>query len=332
MKLTYGHEVAEVNDPYVPLLKRITLGFQSLSAAGAHPADLFPSLARLPPILFGSAFAKELGYISQLGLQILNLPYKNVKKQIDRCDEIPSMISSLMALHASKDGQIRNEKSIKATAAITYLAGADTTVSAIDTFVLAMMLHPEAQRKAQREIDELLRGRRLPDISDRDNLVYLDAILLETLRWNPVSPLALPHRAMVDDEYNGMFIPAGTVLIPNTWECLHDETAYQDPMDFIPERFILDSHINRDVRDPRKFVFGYGRRICPGRHLAEATLWTTIALLLASFDISLPVDANKQPIMPDLEYESSVAVSRPKPFRAQFTPRQCSVTTGSQSS
>ena len=149
-------------------------------------------------MLFGSAFAKELGYISQLGLQILNLPYENVKKQVvrecqapkihrlngiqDRCDEIPSMISSLMALHSSKDGQIRNEKSIKATAAITYLAGADTTVSAIDTFVLAMMLHPEAQRKAQREIDELLQGRRLPDISDRESLVYIDAILLEVLR------------------------------------------------------------------------------------------------------------------------------------------------------
>jgi len=289
-------------------------------------------VARLPPILFGSSFARELGYISQLGLQILNLPYDNVKKQIDRCDEIPSMISSLMALHTSKDGQIRHEKSIKATAAITYLAGADTTVSAIDTFVLAMMLHPEAQRKAQREIDELLGGRRLPDISDKDCLVYIEAILLEVLRWNPVSPLALPHRAMVDDEYNGVFIPAGTVLIPNTWECLHDEAAYPDPMAFNPERFITKSRINRDVRDPRKYVFGYGRRICPGRHLAEATLWTTMALLLASFDISLPVDANKQPIMPDLEYESSVAVSRPKPYRAQFTLRNTPVSTGSHSS
>jgi cytochrome P450 len=115
------------------------------------------------------------------------------------------MVSSLMALHTEKDGQIRHEKSIKATAAITYLAGADTTVSAIDTFVLAMMLHPEAQRKAQREIDELLGGRRLPDISDKDSLVYTEAILLEVLRyvvrvshlylyslafrWNPVSPL-----------------------------------------------------------------------------------------------------------------------------------------------
>jgi cytochrome P450 len=80
------------------------------------------------------------------------------------------------------------------------------TVSAIDTFVLAMMLHPESQRKAQRQIDEVLKGRRLPDIKDRESLAYVDAILMEvlryvtcfslilrllliTFRWNPVAPL-----------------------------------------------------------------------------------------------------------------------------------------------
>lgn len=91
------------------------------------------------------------------------------------------------------------------------------TVSAMGTFILAMVQNPHVQAKAQAEIDALLHGARLPHFNDFDSLPYLNAIVKECLRWNPVVPLAFPHRLEEDDIYNDYHLPAGAIVLPNTW-------------------------------------------------------------------------------------------------------------------
>ena len=91
------------------------------------------------------------------------------------------------------------------------------TVAAIYSFFLVMTLFPEVQKKAQAEIDAVVGSDRLPSFSDRPNLPYCDAIAKEVHRWHVVLPLAIPHRTEEDDWQNGAFIPAGTIVIPNTW-------------------------------------------------------------------------------------------------------------------
>ena len=61
----------------------------------------------------------------------------------------------------------------------------------METFILAMTLYPEVQRKAQAEIDRVVGNSRLPDYSDQDELPYVDAVLKEVLRWHPVTPLGM---------------------------------------------------------------------------------------------------------------------------------------------
>lgn len=86
------------------------------------------------------------------------------------------------------------------------------------TFLLAMTLHPEAQRRAQRELDEVVGSGRLPQYSDRDSLPYVSAIIKECLRWQPVGPLGVPHLATADDIYKDQyFIPKGSIVIGNSW-------------------------------------------------------------------------------------------------------------------
>ena len=82
------------------------------------------------------------------------------------------------------------------------------------TFFLAMTLYPDVQKKAQDELTRVIGAERLPTFEDHDSLPYIQAILLECLRWMAVTPLGLPHRVTVDDFYNGYFIPAGTLVIP----------------------------------------------------------------------------------------------------------------------
>ncbi len=80
-----------------------------------------------------------------------------------------------------------------------------------------MSLYPEAQRKAQAELDAVIGPDRLPDYSDKVALPYVNAIVKEALRWQPVLAFSLPHMTVEDMEYSGYFIPKGTVLMPNSW-------------------------------------------------------------------------------------------------------------------
>lgn len=79
-----------------------------------------------------------------------------------------------------------------------------------------MSLYPDVLKTAQAELDAVVESR-LPDYGDRDKLPYVNAIIKEALRWHVVLPLSLPHSTVEDDELNGHFIPAGTIIMPNTW-------------------------------------------------------------------------------------------------------------------
>ncbi|THU95737.1 cytochrome P450 [Dendrothele bispora CBS 962.96] len=125
----------------------------------------------------------------------------------------------------------------------------------------------------------------------------VDAIVNETFHYSPITPLGVPHVTRADNVYEGHFIPKGTMVFGNLWALLREEEIYGPNVDeFIPERFLnqdgqMDSTKNYYLYDT---AFGWGRRICPGK----AMLWLTAASLLATFDITNPVDADRKPINP----------------------------------
>ena len=159
-----------------------------------------------------------------------------------------------------------------------------------------MSLYPDVREKAQTELHTVVGPNRLPDHADRSDLPYISAIIKECLRWQNPTPLGIAHAALKDDEYEGYFIPAGTIVIANTWcvhgtyqhstshppdstrgvfrALLHDHEAYPEPERFHPERFLKDGQLDPQVRDPALIAFGYGRRyvlrsrISPHRRLA----------------------------------------------------------------
>jgi cytochrome P450 len=75
-------------------------------------------------------------------------------------------------------------------------------------------MYPEIQRKARDELDQVVGSDRLPGFEDRESLPYVQAILMECMRYFPVVPIGVPHRLLTDDYYNGYFIPEGTLVIP----------------------------------------------------------------------------------------------------------------------
>ncbi|THH18678.1 hypothetical protein EW146_g2331, partial [Bondarzewia mesenterica] len=180
---------------------------------------------------------------------------------------------------------------------------------------------PRVPAQGSRRDRQSRRPGRLPDFSDRDQLPYVSNIIWECLRWNPVVPLGVPHATTQDDVYEGYWIPKGTTIIPNIWAMFHDETKYPDAFAFKPERF-EDGKKNMELgnNDLPHVVFGFGRRVCPGRWLALDSLWITIASVLSVYTVSKPKDANGAEIEPEIEF-TSVAVSRPKMFKCSVVPR-----------
>ncbi len=105
-------------------------------------------------------------------------------------------------------------------------AGAETTYTGMSWFVLAMITQPEIQKRAQAELDAVVGRSRTPAFSDFSSLPYVQAIVKEVLRWRPPLPLSIPHSTTEDDWYDGMFIPKGTICLPNLWLCHHDPAFY----------------------------------------------------------------------------------------------------------
>lgn len=176
---------------------------------------------------------------------------------------------------------------IKGAAATVLIAGNDTTAATVMLLILYLMQNPAVQRKAQAEIDARCPDR-LPTFADTQHLGYLKLILHETYRMNPLSPLGIPHASVADDVYEGMFIPKGTIVYQNVWAMMHDESVYSEPDRFWPERYLSREEGGNGEPLPVG-NFGFGRRVCIGRNLAENSLVIVLAMILATVEIGWPV-------------------------------------------
>ncbi|KAG6918155.1 hypothetical protein DXG01_016140 [Tephrocybe rancida] len=195
---------------------------------GAIAVNALPFLRHLPTWFPGAGFHKFATECRVCTDQMLNVPFRRVKERVVRTGlylsdifvdaltkDAGNEVSSLTArlLQCISDGQaLAHEEDIKAVAATSFVGGADTTLSFGKAFIYAMVVNVEAQKKAQDEIDSIVGNKRLPDLSDRQNMPYLEAIYREVMRWRPVLPLGLSHVVSEDDIYNGYFIPKGLCI------------------------------------------------------------------------------------------------------------------------
>ncbi|KAF7343718.1 Cytochrome P450 [Mycena sanguinolenta] len=297
LDISHGYTVAERDDPRMELAERANREFALSTVSGAYLCDI------LPFYTFRSGQAcslkKDAKQFKKTVDTLRNEPYDEVKAEIANGRAKPSFTQRLIErnLHPTPE----EELTYKWAAVAIYVAGADTTTSALEWFFLAMSLYPKVQEKAHSELMKVVGPTRLPRFSDRTHLPYISALIKEIHRWNPVIPLALPHRLTQDDYYRGYHIPAGSIIWANSWSLLHDPAVYPAPFEFSPERFLSDNE--KLNPDPRRYVFGYGRRSCPGQVLAEDMLYIAIVSTLSVFRIE-PADASK------LDVESTSTILR----------------------
>ena len=183
-------------------------------------------------------------------------------------------------------------------------AGLETTSASLMWWTTAMAAFPDVQRRAQAELDTIIGRTRLPTFADASRLPYVRAIVREVLRWRPPFPLGVPHETTEDGWYEGMFISKGTTCIANLWHCNHDRTVFGDDADdFKPERHLgYDGELlpgPKETNQEGHVSFGFGRRICVGKHLANDSLFIHTARILWATSIKCARDENGEELPPD---------------------------------
>ncbi|KAI1784945.1 cytochrome P450 [Ganoderma leucocontextum] len=262
MGVIYGIEVREPHDKYYQRVERMAEVAEAITVPGNFPVEAFPVLRYLPSWFPGGGFKKWAADAKRDILYTMDYLFDGARKAVTNDASKRSVVSRILEDSALAEEQVGDlEKMCKEVAATLYVSGADTVHATMAAFFVAMALYPEAQKKAQQELDAVVGSERLPELSDRPSLPYINALVKELFRWHPATPIGAPHRVVADDEYNGYLIPGGASVFVNMWAILRDPEIYAQPDDFIPERF-LDSAGNLDVdgRDPVDVMFGFGRR------------------------------------------------------------------------
>ncbi|KAF5346819.1 hypothetical protein D9756_010547 [Leucocoprinus leucothites] len=332
--MTYGLPVQRQHDPLIHFAERALGGSAAAASPGRFLVNVVPWLKYVPDWMPGAGFKRLGKSIMKELVQLREEPYQAVLQMIDNGTAPVSFVSETLEILRDQPNFDPQDRYVKQAAEQVFGAASDTTRAAVSTLILVLLVHPEIQRNAQQEVDSVVGHDRLPDFSDIPHLKYLSAVIKESLRWNPVLPTALPHLASEDDEYMGYFIPRVPSSCQTLSTCpsvstsvelnkenlcfvisamLHDEETFPDPEKFDPERFIKNGILRDDIIDPETVAtFGFGRRICPGSHIALANLRIAAASILHLFDLLPPLDEDGKPIEPKAIFSSDSVGSEPQ--------------------
>lgn len=268
----WGRRIDRINDPVAETALAIMEGVDLVVPCN-QITEIFPFLVLLPSWVWKYPAMMRTG--SKIGQAYF---YALTAEATGRGDNFSRRIVS-----AAEEESLSKSEVASLTSNLIG-GGVDTTSSSIISFILAMCVFPEVQKKGQEEIDRIVGEGRSPTIEDQSNLPYINALISEVLRWRTVTILGgIPHAPIQDDEYRGYLIPKGTAIYCNVWAIHRHPREFPAPDHFRPERF-LDDKRPYPVKKGHN-AFGWGRRQCSGQPLAEQGLYMTISRLLWAFQI-----------------------------------------------
>ncbi|CAD6247808.1 unnamed protein product [Miscanthus lutarioriparius] len=203
-------------------------------------------------------------------------------------DDDEDLLDVLLRLQKEVDSRDPlTTENIKTVMLDMFGAGSETSATTLQWAMAELMRNPRVMRKAQDEVRRALADHGKVTEDRLTSLRYLPLVIKETLRLHPAAPLLLPRECGSPCQVLGFDIPEGTMVIVNGWAIGRDPAHWDNPDEFVPERF------DRGERDFKgtdfEFIpFGAGRRMCPGMAFGLAHIELALAALLFHFDWELP--------------------------------------------
>ncbi|KAF9888125.1 hypothetical protein FE257_009261 [Aspergillus nanangensis] len=298
---TFGMEIPDQDNPVIDYIHETGLAQILSTFPGSHIVDVLTWLDRLPICLKPWERNARARFKRDLEWSVEKL--KRIKNDIATGgNKFPENAFLPAVIRDKKNCGFATEEEAAYLSLQLIIGAADTSQISTWSFLEAMMLFPDVQEKARREIGMVVHDR-MPEYSDLERIPYVRCLMKETWRWRPPVALGHPHCTTRELNYNGYRIPKGARLHINAWAIGHDPERHEDPDRFWPERYADDpsttmQSINaKDVSQRDHFAFGSGRRVCPGYHVAERSLAISIMRLLWAFDIK-PSPGASRPLTP----------------------------------
>lgn len=219
LSAVYDYEPSARDDSVVRLVENsLELGLAVMTPEKAITLKTFPFLLKLPNWCWGSSIKHDAQASTNCNNEMVEVPFRYAQQRMadDLLRGQSSMVAENLRRLEKQDEASKPmfETALKRAGATAIVASYETMSSTLMVFTLAMLLYPDVQKRAQAEIDLVTGSDRLPTFEERASLPYIDAVLRETLRWQPVLPLGLPHAASSADIYDDYFIPQGLQSLP----------------------------------------------------------------------------------------------------------------------
>ncbi|KAG0695259.1 cytochrome P450 [Suillus ampliporus] len=278
MKVAYGKSTpTAATDPEVIEVRQLVEMTRAVLRPGAYLVDTIPWLKYLP------WYGPDLKRGFERSKKLYDTHLDRVKEQMQSNVDIGPSFAKHMLESNHLYGLSDNEMACLVGA--FFGGGSATTAAAVCTVFTAAACFPEEQAKVQAELDAVVGRHRAPTFADQKSLPCLQAFISEALRWRPPSPYGLAHRTTKEVIWENYCIPTGTAVFGNMWAISRDPEVYPEPHAFKPERWIDGQGRLRD--DLKLFAYGFGRRICPGLHIANRS----ILINSLPYSLGLPADS-----------------------------------------
>ncbi|CAE6459643.1 unnamed protein product [Rhizoctonia solani] len=310
LSTTFGYHLPtdSSSDPLLPYMEELLDLVASGTQSSRFLVNLLPVIRYWPEWMPGGSFQTLARRARELRKLAGDDPFDRVKAEIASGVAKPSYVSRMLSeiehdTQKPRDGANSHdyEEIIRANAVTLFGAGFDNTVTTLLSFLVAMQMYPEVQSRAREEVlgtVDSTSGQPVP--AEIVNLPYLRNVLWEVMRWLPALPLGIAHSTREEDEYRGYYIPAGSVVMSNLWALSREDSIYPDPETFNPDRF-------NDTSLPHEVPFGFGRRRCPGMHLATSNLLIAFAYLLTNFDIAKATNEDGDVVEPSVAMRKDIS-------------------------
>ncbi|KAI1868946.1 hypothetical protein JX265_006925 [Neoarthrinium moseri] len=313
--LFYGYRLKSASEPVLLAAHAVNHEFDQLAQVGKYLVDSFPVLNNLPSFLAPWKAEAEDHWQRNCALHVGNLQRGLRDRAWNFCKQMGGYLDT-QAIEMSPE-ELALDIGIMADAAL------DASTGTLYWFLVACVTDDGGfMAEAQFCLDKVVGRDRLPTFEDRPRLPYIDAIVEEVLRWRPAGAAGVPHFTKVGGTYEGYRIPANSVVIANHWAITREEAVFgPDVESFRPSRWLDSINNSGQLRDLPTVGFGYGRRVCPGRHVARNSLWIVIARLLWAFNITPGLSKRGERIEVDSTATTDGLVTKPLRFKATLEPR-----------
>ena len=229
-------------------------------------------------------------------------------------DESDKTIVDVVLSFKRDDGTEIDDRTRKCLVLEMILAGTETTATMAEWTMAELFRNPEVMKKLQGEMDVVVGTDRFVEEDDLIKLPYLTAVLKESARLHPPSPLLFPHENSEAAKIDGYDIPVKSRIFLNTWAMGRDPKVWARPEDFDPQRFLDDKNIDYKGQSFQLLPFGSGRRICAGMPLGYIVVKLALAYLVQSFEWSLPAGMNPKDV--SIEENFGIALTMKNPLKS----------------